>query len=97
MLFCLMSSLENCLISTYLLWFSTRVQMEKNWGDTPSATLKVKTLLLTLCIIGHLYGHHLKVLQVCIIMLSLGLIDVPRWKKDYVGFNLLTCVDSEFK
>ena len=34
-----MSSLENCLISTYLLWFSTRVQMEKNWGDTPSATL----------------------------------------------------------
>ena len=39
-LFCLMSSLENCLISTYLLWFSTRVQMEKNWGDTPSATLK---------------------------------------------------------
>ena len=35
-----MSSLENCLISTYLLWFSTRVQMEKNWGDTPSATLK---------------------------------------------------------
>ena len=41
-----MSSLENCLISTYLLWFSTRVQVEKNWGDTPSATLKlnVKTL-----------------------------------------------------
>ena len=39
-LFCLMSSLENCLISTYLLWFSTRVQMDKNWGDTPSATLK---------------------------------------------------------
>ena len=34
-----MSTLENCLISTYLLLFSTRVQMEKNWGDTPSATL----------------------------------------------------------
>ena len=42
MLFCLMSSLENCLISTYLLWFSTRVRMEKNWGDTPSATLNVQ-------------------------------------------------------
>ena len=40
-LFCLMSSLENCLISTYLLWFSTRVQMENNWGDTPSATLNI--------------------------------------------------------
>ena len=37
----LMSSLENCFISTYLLWFSTRVQMEKNWVDTPSATLIV--------------------------------------------------------
>ena len=36
-----MSSLENCLISTYLLWFSTRVQMGKNWGDTPSATLNL--------------------------------------------------------
>ena len=35
-----MSSLENCLISTYLLWFSTRVQMEKKLGDTPSATLR---------------------------------------------------------
>ena len=34
-----MSSLENCLISTYLLWFSTQIQMEKNWGDMPSATL----------------------------------------------------------
>ena len=34
-----MSTLENCLVSTYLLWFSTRVKMEKNWGDTPSATL----------------------------------------------------------
>ena len=41
-LFCLMSTLENCLISTYLLWFSTRIQMEKNWGDTPSATLILK-------------------------------------------------------
>ena len=38
-IFCSMSTLENCLISTYLLWFSTRVQMEKNWGDTQSATL----------------------------------------------------------
>ena len=38
-LFCLMSSLENCLISTYIYLFSTRIQMEKNWGDTPSATL----------------------------------------------------------
>ena len=38
-LFCLMSTLENCLISTYLLWFSTPVQMEKNWEDSPSATL----------------------------------------------------------
>ena len=28
-LFCLTSTLENCLISTYVLWFSTRVQMEK--------------------------------------------------------------------
>ena len=36
-----MSSLENCLISTYLLLFSTRGQMEKNWGDTPSATLMI--------------------------------------------------------
>ena len=36
-----MSSLENCLISTYLLWLSTRVQMEKKLGDTPSATLKL--------------------------------------------------------
>ena len=35
-----MSTLENCLISTYLLRFSTWVQMEKNWEDTPSATLK---------------------------------------------------------
>ena len=39
-----MSTFENCLISTYLLGFSTRVQMEKNWGDTPSATLKFKHL-----------------------------------------------------
>ena len=39
-LFCLMSTLENCLILIYLLWFSTRVQMEKNWEDTPSATLR---------------------------------------------------------
>ena len=36
-----MSLLENCLISTYLLWFSTRAQMEKNLGDTPSATLNI--------------------------------------------------------
>ena len=36
-----MSTLENCLLSTYLLWFSTRVQMDKNWGDTPSATLNM--------------------------------------------------------
>ena len=36
-----MSSLENRLILTYLLWFSTRIQMEKNWGDTPSATLNL--------------------------------------------------------
>ena len=35
-----MSSLENCLIWTYLLWFSTRIQMEKNWGDTPNVTLR---------------------------------------------------------
>ena len=35
-----MSTLENCLISIYILRFSTRVQMEKNWGDTPSATLR---------------------------------------------------------
>ena len=28
-LFCLMSTLENCWIPTYLLWFSTRFQMEK--------------------------------------------------------------------
>ena len=34
-----MSALENCLISTYLLRISTRVQMEKNWGDTPSVRL----------------------------------------------------------
>ena len=34
-LFCLMSTLENCLISTYLLWFRTRVQMETNCGATP--------------------------------------------------------------
>ena len=27
-LFCLMSILENCLISRYLFWLSTRVQME---------------------------------------------------------------------
>ena len=39
-LFGLMSTLENCLISTYLLWFSTRVQMKKNCGDMPSACLK---------------------------------------------------------
>ena len=38
-LFCLMSTLESSLISTNLLWFSTRVQMEKNWRDTPSVTL----------------------------------------------------------
>ena len=37
-----MSTLENCLISKYLLWFSTKVQIEKNWGDTPSATLKTQ-------------------------------------------------------
>ena len=40
-----MSSLENCLISTYLLWFSIRIQMEKNCGDTPSATLMGISLL----------------------------------------------------
>ena len=43
-----MSCLENCLISTYLLLFSTRVQKKKNWGDTPSATLR-KTLFLQKC------------------------------------------------
>ena len=39
-----MSTLENCLISTYWLWFSTRVQMKKKTGDTPSATLIKKRL-----------------------------------------------------
>ena len=34
-----MSTLENCLISTYLLWFSTRVQKKKNCEGTPSACL----------------------------------------------------------
>ena len=48
-----MSSLENCLISTYLLWFSTRVQMEKNWGDTPSATLIWKFIMLMLLVVVH--------------------------------------------
>ena len=38
-LFCLISTLENCLISIYILRFSTQVQMEKNCGDTPSARL----------------------------------------------------------
>ena len=34
-----MSTVENCLISTYLLCFSTRVHMKKNGGDTPYASL----------------------------------------------------------
>ena len=38
-LFGLMSTLENCLISTYLLWFSTRVQMKIIFGDSTSACL----------------------------------------------------------
>ena len=37
-------TLENCLISTYKLWFSTRVQIKKNYGDTPSATLTAALL-----------------------------------------------------
>ena len=39
-------TLENCLISTYLLWFSTRFQMEKNCGDTPSARLIITGLCI---------------------------------------------------
>ena len=75
--------------SCTVYYFSTCLQVKQKKLET---NLKVKTLLLTLCIIGHLYGHHLKVLLV----LSVGLNDVPRWKKNYVGPNLLTCVDSEF-
>ena len=35
---------ENWLILTYLLWFSTQVQMKKNCGDTPCASLSIKVV-----------------------------------------------------
>ena len=36
----MMSTSENCLILTYLFWLSSRVQMKKDCGDTPSARLR---------------------------------------------------------
>ena len=55
-----MSSLENCLISTYVLWFSTWIQMEKNWGDTPSATLKNALILI------HVYIDYPYICGMCV-------------------------------
>ena len=64
-----MSSLENCLISAYLLWFSTRIQMEKNWGDTPSATLK-QIIVTWLKEIFYEYWLHVRIT-----------LDIVTWRK----------------
>ena len=54
-LFCFMSTLENCLIPTYLLWFSTRVQMEKKlWRySTRNVNLYISILSYRVCILSY--------------------------------------------
>ena len=82
-----MSSLENCLISTYLLWFSTRVQMEKNWGDTPNVTLIV--FLITARKMG-------KFLLQCRILFWIGQYDLFHTKIDKISFVLKMSLGLKF-